>query len=151
MRSAFFDLYPGLTDYHEKMRKAVRFAKQVESPLGRIRHLPMIDAWDKEVKSRAERQAINSPIQATLTDMMIWAIARIEQEYGDDIACVGMVHDQVLAYVDEDKVELRAKQAKEIMESLPFHEFGWEPQLAFPADAEWGHNMAQTTKLKLAA
>lgn len=151
-RNAFFELYPGLTTYHDRARSLVRMHKMVRSPLGRVRHLPTIDAWDREVKSRAERQAINSPIQSTLTDMMIWSIALIEDAYGDDIATVGMIHDAMIAYVDADKVEMRAAQAAEVMSNLPFKDMGWSPQLRFPADAEWSaSDLAHMQKLKLAA
>jgi DNA polymerase I-like protein with 3'-5' exonuclease and polymerase domains len=104
------------------------------------------------VRSTAERQAINSPIQSTLSDMMLWSIALIEDAYpNDEIAIVGMIHDAMVAYVDEDKVELRAKQAKEVMSNLPFHKLGWHPQLVFPADAEAGLDLAHLEKVKLAA
>jgi DNA polymerase I-like protein with 3'-5' exonuclease and polymerase domains len=59
-RDDFFALYSGLTSYHDRQREMVRIKEMVRSPLGRIRHLPMIRTWDREVKSRAERQAINS-------------------------------------------------------------------------------------------
>ncbi len=152
IRDMFFALYPGLPDYHKAQRKLVWEWEEVRSPLGRVRHLPTIKSWDKAVKSTAERQAINSPIQSTLSDMMIWSIARIEDAYpNDEIAIVGMIHDAMIAYVDEDKAELRAKQAKEIMSNLPFHELDWHPQLQFPADAEAGPDLAHLKELKLAA
>ena len=52
--------------------------------MGRIRHLPHIKAWDRAVRSKAERQSINSPVQGALTDMMIWAIALIEDAYPNE-------------------------------------------------------------------
>lgn len=149
MRNAFFELYTGLPDYHEHQRGLVRSHGFVRSPLGRVRHLPMIEAFDRSVRSKAERQAINSPIQSCLSDMMIWAIARIEEEYGDDIAVVGTIHDAMIAYVDADKLQLRAQQAREIMMSLPFEKVGWNPQLSFPADAEGSLlDLAHMEKLK---
>lgn len=152
IRNAFFTLYPGLSNYHDTQRAYVRAHEYVRSPLGRVAHLPTIRAWDREIKSKAERKAINSPIQSCLSDMMIWAIALIEDAYpNDEIQIVGMIHDAMIAYVDEDKVQLRAKQASEIMSGLPFHEMGWHPQLVFPADAEAGSNLASLKKLKLAA
>jgi DNA polymerase I-like protein with 3'-5' exonuclease and polymerase domains len=152
IRDLFFESYPGLTDYHGRMRKLVNLHEHVRSPLGRIRHLPTIRSWDREVRSTSERQAINSPIQSTLSDMMLWAIALIEDAYpNDEIAVVGMIHDALIAYVDEDKVELRAAQAQEIMSNLPFNEVGWEPTLKFPSDAEAGLNLASLKKVKKAA
>jgi DNA polymerase I-like protein with 3'-5' exonuclease and polymerase domains len=152
MRHAFFELYKGLLDYHENQRKLVRMHEMVRSPLGRIRHLPMIRAWDQEIRSRAERQAINSPIQSTLSDLMLWSLALIEDAYpNDEIATVLMTHDSMMAYVDEDKVELRANQVAEIMATLPFKEVGWKPQLVFAAEAEAGPDLGHLEEVKLAA
>ncbi len=152
IRELFFQAYPGLLTYHDRQKKFVNLHEMVRSPLGRVAHLPTVRAWDREIRAKAERKAINSPIQSTLSDMMIWAIALIEDAYpNDEIAVVGMIHDALVAYVDEDKVQLRASQAAEVMGNLPFHELGWNPQLIFPADAEAGSNLANLQELKLAA
>jgi DNA polymerase I-like protein with 3'-5' exonuclease and polymerase domains len=147
MRDAFFELYPGLLNYHQNMRTFMHANECVVSPLGRIRHLPTIKSWDMKVRSAAERQGINAPVQA---DMMIWAIALIE-DAGIDVEIVGTIHDAFMAYVDEDKVQQVAAQISEIMSSLPFDVFGWKPQLKFTADAEAGPNLASLKKLKIAA
>ena len=152
IRNLFFETYPGLLDYHDLQRKFVRLHEMVRSPLGRVAHLPTIRSWDQEIRAKAERKGVNSPIQSTLSDMMIWAIALIEDAYpNNEIGVVGMIHDSLIAYVDEDKVELRAKQAAEIMSNLPFHKVGWTPQLIFPADAEYGSTLANLKKFKVAA
>jgi DNA polymerase I-like protein with 3'-5' exonuclease and polymerase domains len=152
IREAFFALYPGLLKYHDRMKLQAKLQEFVRSPLGRVRHLPHIKAWDQSVRAKAERQAINSPVQATLTDMMIWAIALLEDAYPNgEFEIFGVVHDQVLAYIDADKIDLRTQQAKEIMQNLPFDVFGWAPQLSFPADAEAGIDLAHLNKVKLAA
>lgn len=149
IRNGFFKAYPGLLDYHDHQRSYVKLHEMVRSPLGRVRHLQTIRSWDKSIKSSAERQAINSPIQSTLSDMMLWAIGLIQAEYpNEEIPVVAMIHDAIYAYVDEDKVELRAAQAKEIMSNLPFDKVGWHPQLKFPADAEAGDDLAHLSKVK---
>ncbi len=152
MRNAFFELYPGLLNYHDKQKEIVKFSQMVRSPLGRVRHLPMIKAWDREIRSKAERQAINSPIQSCLSDMMLWAIALIDDAYPNgEIEVVGMIHDALIAYVPADDVALWAGRAINCMANLPFHEVGWKPQLKFIADAEAGPNLAEIKKLKLVA
>ena len=152
MRDAFFELYPGLLAYHEDQRQLVYYQSHVRSPLGRIRHLPMIRSRDRQVKSKAVRQAINSPVQSTLTDMMIWAIAEIDRAYPQgEIAVVGMIHDALIAYVPDDAVELWTGRAAQLMSNLPFHEVGWQPQLKFTVDAAAGPDLANMKKLKLAA
>jgi len=148
IRNDFFTLYRGLTKYHDRQKKMVHLQEMVRSPLGRIRHLPMIKSWDQVVRSRAERQAINSPIQSCLSDMMLWAIALIEQAYGDKVDIVGTVHDNLIAYVPSQDMNLWAARLVDIMENLPFHQLGWQPQLKFIADAEAGFNLAEMEKVK---
>ena len=112
----------------------------------------MIRSREREIRSKAERQAINSPVQSTLTDMMIFAIAEIEAAYpGGEIAVVGMIHDALIAYVPGDAVKLWTGRAAQLMSNLPFHEVGWQPQLQFTVDAKAGPDLANMKKLKLAA
>ena len=147
--TTFFKTYPGLHLYHQKQRDFAHLHGMVRSPLGRVARLPLIKSRDFKLRTKAERKAINSPIQSTLSDMMLWAIALIEDAYpNEEIAVVGMIHDALIAYVDSDKVALRARQANEIMSNLPFEQIGWQPQLGFPADAEGGPNLADLKKLK---
>lgn len=150
IRNDFFALYKGLLDYHKNQRNLVKVNEMVRSPLGRIRHLPTIRTWDQSVRAMAERQAINSPIQSTLSDMMLWAIARLDDAY-PDLEVVGMIHDALMAYVPEHEVDLWAWRIQEVMSSLPFHEVGWNPVLKFPADTEAGPTLAAVKKLKPAA
>ena len=152
IRDAFFSLYGGLTSYHTNYKALAHKHGQVVSPLGRIRHLPLVKSWDQSVRAKAERQAVNSPIQSCLSDMMLWAIALIEDAYPNgEIEIVGMIHDALIAYVPASDVELWAGRAVEVMGNLPFHELGWKPALQFPADAEAGPNLADMQELDFAA
>jgi DNA polymerase I-like protein with 3'-5' exonuclease and polymerase domains len=145
-RDAFFDTYPGLTAWHEEYRaKARRFAA-IRSPLGRIRHLPNIRSKFPDVRSKAERQAINSPIQATLSDLAQFALAVFRQEYGRPEGCrfCMMIHDALYAYVRTDDLALWVPRVSEVMENLPIQEtFHWSPQLKFLTDHEVGPNLAE--------
>ena len=103
MRNAFFELYPGLLGYHERQETFVNLHEMVRSPLGRIRHLPTIRCRDNEIKSLAKRQAINSPIQSCLADMMEWAIALIDAEFpNEEVEVVGNIHDAIVVDVADD-------------------------------------------------
>mgnify|MGYP005849423281 CR=1 FL=1 len=92
----------------------------------------------------------NSPIQSTLTDMMVWSIALLEDAYPNSaLQIVGMIHDSMIAYVPENEAQIWAARCSEVMSNLPFHELGWNPVLKFPADAEAGPTLARLTKIKL--
>jgi DNA polymerase I-like protein with 3'-5' exonuclease and polymerase domains len=143
-----YKLYPGLVKWHEKQRGLAHKYRQVVSPLGRIRHLPLISSTFREVASKQERRAINSPVQATLSDMSLWATALLWQMGALAKApTFGMVHDQNLRYVPEDNWEFYVKQSVGVMENLPFEKLGWTPQLRFTVDSEIGPNLGDLKKL----
>jgi DNA polymerase I-like protein with 3'-5' exonuclease and polymerase domains len=149
VRNQFFDTYPGLHPWHDQYRELAQLHGEVRNPLGRIRHLPLISSSFGDIRSSMERKAINSPIQSCLSDMMLLAMVEIDKQY-PDLWMVGMVHDDLMVYVPEDEVEQWAMRLKQIMENLPFHEFGWKPQLMFPVDAEASLvSLADCEELKL--
>lgn len=149
--SKFFQTWPRLRPWQEESKQFARQHKFVMSPLGRIRHLPLINSRDSFTRSRAERQAINSKIQSTLSDLCIWGVSIIEEKLGDAASVIGTTHDSCYGYVDEDKADVIMPQIREILLSLPYErEFDWKPQLTFPVDGELGPNMAKLKKLKFA-
>jgi len=148
-RNKFFQTYPVLLEWHKECKGYARRHKQIHSPLGRVRHLPLINTPIREVAAKAERQSVNSPVQSTLSDMSMWATAIMDREYGMDIngfCVIGMIHDQLLAYAPEDEAELWAGRLKEVMENLPFEEVNWNPQLKFTTDMAIGRSLADLKK-----
>lgn len=139
----FFEKWPGLVQYHEHQKRFARQHGYVFSPLGRIRHLPNIRSRDNGLRSKDERRSVNAPTQATLSDMMIWAIAMSKSEGWNEIApCFGAIHDASYRYVPENDADKYVKLSKDTMENLPFEKVGWQPQLKFTADAKIGPNLA---------
>lgn len=148
-REAFFDLYDKLPVWHEHYKNLARRWGFVRSPLGRVRHLPLINSPDKDMVAKSERQAINSPIQSCLSDMMLLAMVEIDKAYGHLIQSTIMTHDSLALYVPEDRIVEWAGKIKGLMETLPLKQlFGWEPPLVFTADAEAGATLADLKKLK---
>lgn len=144
MRDAFFDLYPGLIPWHERQILEAETTGAVRSPLGRLRHLPNIHSPLKDIRKKSQNQAINSPIQATLVDMMWWSMAIIERERPQLLTACGQIHDQGIWYAPESMVDEAVAYSGEVMEHLPFEEkFGWKPELVFTTDAEVGYNLAE--------
>jgi DNA polymerase I-like protein with 3'-5' exonuclease and polymerase domains len=149
VRDLWFTKYPGISKYHENVKDFVHRYGYVESPLGRKRRLPLINAPDKWIRLAQERKAINSKVQSTLSDLMLMALAEEWAQGGFKVApTFAMIHDAAYDYVPEDKVEQIAKQKKECMENLPLEKkFGWKPQIPFTASLSVGKNMAELEKL----
>ena len=153
VRDAFFSLYAGLVDWHDNMKSFAKTNGYVVSPLGRVAHLPLVKSKIPKVRSKAERKAINSPIQATLSDLCAWAISILEERYAaHGLWMAGMTHDSIYGYVPEDEVDVWMPRIVEVMENLPYKEvFDWHPPLTFPADIEEGPSMAELDTYKIAA
>lgn len=148
-KSQFFTLYPRLEQWHSE---AISFAKNngyVVSPLGRYRHLPLINSYNSQVRSSAERMAINSPIQGTLSDMCQLAMIELDKRY-PDLWMFGFTHDEIQFYVPENEEQLWAGRIKEVMENLPVQQFGWHPEVNFEVDFDYSAvNLAECSELQL--
>lgn len=143
IRNNFFNTYPGLVTYHTTYKAFAKRHGYVRSPLGRLRHLPLVASHRRDIASGAERQAINSPIQGALSDLMLWAVSEQHRmDWHHQTPCFGTVHDAGYYYIPEDNAEFFARRTVEVMENLPFEKVGWKPQLKFVADAKIGRNMA---------
>lgn len=149
-RYAFFKEFPLLVPWHAKQRRMVRANGRVQSPLGRIRHLPDIYSSAKEVVAEAERQAINSPVQSFASDLTILSLVRLEREFkARDLQtrALGTVHDAINFEAPESELELVVPIIKETMENLPIDRL-FDIQLNVPivADIEvsdrWGGGLA---------
>lgn len=157
-RDKFFATYPGLIPWHYSYKKLALSQGYIDSPLGRRRHLPLIDSPNSMAKSRELRRAINSPVQSTLSDFSLWSTAILEKEgITKEAPVILMVHDQLVAYLPKDNWVYYARRYRDVMENLPFHEFGWEPRVKFTVDVEisMGNpetgeppNLANLTKVK---
>ena len=133
-RRVFFEQHPGVVEGHELQRRLVREDKQVESLLGRMRHLPDIDSSDRSVWGYTERQAINSPVQATASDFTYWSMGRIYTPEvlitlglsgilpRDEVRIVAWIHDALLFEIREDVVDYYVSMIKQVMEHLPLLE-----------------------------
>lgn len=135
----FFDTYPGLLGWHRRFSDYAHEHLEVSSPLGRVRHLPQIRSPDDYARSAARRMAINSPIQSTLSDMMLLAVAELHRHY-PDLQVFGTTHDEAQMYVPLDERDLWVGRVRDVMEGLPLERLGWRPQLSFPVDMEWSES-----------
>ena len=148
-RDKFFKTYSKLPAWHTKYKNLARQQGFIRSPLGRVRHLPLIRSNNREAAAKDERRAVNAPVQSTLSDLSLWSTA-LFHKYGwtNEGPVVAMVHDQLLSYIPEDNWEEHAKKRKAVMEGLPLHEVGWYPPLKFSVDCEVGPNLGELKKQK---
>lgn len=109
VRRRFFESYPQLLPWHDRQRRLAHRYGRVSSPLGRVRHLTDIKSSDRNVQADAERQAINSPVQSTASDLMLAALIMLHLDSRArkdlDFFIIGSIHDALLFEVHEDHLD----------------------------------------------
>src|SRR5207244_984363 len=76
----YYTAFAKLKKYIDGIIELTHQQKFVSNPLGRIRHFPEIDASNFAVRSAAERQAVNMPIQSLAADILKLSMIEIEKE-----------------------------------------------------------------------
>jgi DNA polymerase I-like protein with 3'-5' exonuclease and polymerase domains len=150
IREAFFGRYKGLTAWHKSVRNWVKQNGYVRALDGRVRHLPAVTVDDEGISSSAERQAVNSPVQAFASDMGIMALARINSELPTDfIRVVGFVHDALICVARKGREVEAARAVKRYMETNPLKQwFGLTPPLPIISDIKIGLNLSKLIELR---
>ena len=109
---AYFKQYPHIQQY---IGSQIQFAREhlyVESMLGRKRWLRDITSANQTVRSFAERNAVNMPIQGTAADMIKLAMISVHRELKAakmETKMVLQVHDELIFDVPEGEVEKAQK------------------------------------------
>lgn len=119
-REQFFDSYPELLTMHDKFIDYAKKYGYTYSPIGRKRFLPNINSRNWQEKGKAERQAVNTPVQGFASDLCISAMADILQDKSLDkskYSIIGTIHDAILVEVDEDVAEEYAEVIRKHMVS----------------------------------
>ena len=104
----YFAAFPGVIQYIEKQKEIARQRGFAETLFGRKRYLPDILSNNATVRSFAERNAVNAPIQGTAADIIkiaMVAIHRRLKEEGLKAQMIMQVHDELNFNVPEAEVE----------------------------------------------
>lgn len=151
-RRAYFDLFPKLLPWHARQRRLVREFGRVQSPLGRVRHLPDIYSPDVSVQREAERQAINSPVQGFASDLAVLAMIEINQKFRDrniEGYCLGLVHDAINYEIRDDYLAEALPIIKDTMEDMDivYRKFGTVVDIPIIADVSVGQHWGDKVEL----
>ncbi|QQS32560.1 MAG: DNA polymerase I [Acidobacteriota bacterium] len=110
----YFATYKGIREYMDRIPEEARKQGYITSLFGRRRYFPSITDRNFAVRSRAEREAINMPIQGTASDIVKIAMIRVEKallDAGLETRMIMQVHDELLFEAPESEV----KTASEII------------------------------------
>ena len=119
----FYDIFSGIKPWKRRMVVAAynrgdpadsRKPPYVKTMLGRKRRLPDLYSDDRELRSKAERQAINTIVQGTAAEIMKIAMIKVDRVFaGTPFRMLFTVHDELVCSAPEALGE----QAKGVMVS----------------------------------
>jgi DNA polymerase-1 len=144
IRDGFFATYSSLPLWHDRQRSMVKIDGFVRSLSGRKRRLPGVWSPDRMVKSEAERQAINSPVQGFIGDLKVMGMLSIYNnlqapDLGAKLRIKGEVHDSILMWVRNEHLDEMLPKIKQCMEQPEWlAQFGIELPVPIVADIEVG-------------
>lgn len=116
----YFSVFHGVKRYMEEIVKQAKKDSFVTTLLNRRRYLPDINNRNFNIRSFAERTAMNTPIQGTAADIikiaMVNMAEKIKQEQLKSRLLL-QVHDELIFEVHPDELELMKEHVKNIMEN----------------------------------
>ncbi len=116
----YFEVFQGVRKFMEDVVKQAKKDGYVTTLLQRRRYLPEINASNYNLRSFAERTAMNSPIQGTAADIIKLAMVSISQRLAEEKVQSRMllqVHDELVFEVPQDELEMMQKLVPEMMEN----------------------------------
>lgn len=116
----YFDKFPGIRSYMTDIVEQARQEGYVSTLFHRRRYLPDITASNFNIRSFAERTAMNSPIQGTAADIIKIAMIRLDEALRERQLTSRMllqVHDELILEGPDHEMEILSELVPEIMNS----------------------------------
>lgn len=116
----YFESFPGV---HKYMTGIVELAKKqgyVETLFHRRRYLPEINSKNYNLRSFAERTAMNSPIQGSAADIIKIAMIRMQKmlrEKGLKAKMLLQVHDELIFEAPKEEIPVLKELVPKVMDS----------------------------------
>eukprot|EP01039_Chlorochromonas_danica_P001512 gene1512-1647_t len=124
---SFFSNFSQVKLWIQRIKSQAKQFKLVRTLLGRLRHLPDIVSDDSSAVATAERQAVNTVIQGTASDLIKLAMVLSFQQLAtaEEVRLVMQIHDELIFEVPNDPQflssfteNLRRIMEKEVVESM---------------------------------
>ncbi|MFH0826446.1 MAG: DNA polymerase I [Candidatus Omnitrophota bacterium] len=118
---AYFLRYPGVQEYIQHQIQKAKEKGFVTTLLGRRRYIPQIHDKNQGIRQFAQRQAVNTPIQGTASDLIKLAMVQIHDQIRlrhFRSSMILQIHDELLFDVKSDEFEALEKLVKDRMENV---------------------------------
>lgn len=131
----YFEKYPGVKKYMEDIVREAKDKGFVETLYNRRRYLPDINSRNFNLRSFAERTAINTPIQGSAADILKIAMIQMAKrlkEANMQATMLLQVHDELVFETPASELEQLDTLVKEVMEEAV------TLQVPLITDSSWG-------------
>ena len=125
VHAAFFEMWDGMRQWHERAKRRAYERGYVTSPIGRTQWLSDLYSKSAFKASHAERNALNSPVQGFGSDLMQMAAASIMGTLPgyplprvEGAHVVATVHDEICIEAPEDRWQEILVECKRRMEDV---------------------------------
>ena len=116
----YLEEFQGVKDFMESVVKEAREKDYVETLFHRRRYLPDIHSSNFNLRSFAERTAMNSPIQGSAADILKMAMIELDREMRERKFKANLllqVHDELIFEVPQEELESLQSLVEEVMEN----------------------------------
>jgi DNA polymerase I len=141
----FFEMFPGIAAYHAKAAEEALSLESIRTVAGTRRHLPPLmedqigDYWPSF--ERRKKILINTPIQGSGADLIIWAANQFMPQLSAGAEIVNLVHDEVDAIVTKETlrptVEIITRGFQETFARF-YPSSTLKPKIKFSVGPSWG-------------
>ncbi len=118
---AYFLRYPKVRDFIDAQINKARTEGFVTTLMGRRRYIPEINSKNMGIRQFAERQAVNTPIQGTASDLIKMAMVKISEQIshsGLKSKMILQIHDELVFDLPVAELKTLTKLVKERMEQV---------------------------------
>jgi DNA polymerase-1 len=120
----YFERFSSIRDLMENFKRQAAQMGYVETMLGRRRYFPELSPTGRlnvNARNRAEREAINAPVQGSAADLMKLAMIRLPEALataGLDARMILQVHDELVFDCPAGQIAPTARIVHQIMEGV---------------------------------
>lgn len=141
----YFERFPGIRDYLDKIKEQAKNKGYVETLLGRKRYFPgLASTTNYNLRRREEREAINAPIQGTAADIMKLAMIKVAEKLGKSGLSARMllqVHDELVLEAPDQEVDQTIELVQSCMENV------YSLDIPLITEAKYGKNWGTLTRI----
>jgi DNA polymerase I len=117
--TAYFARFPSVRSYIDRTLEEARELGYVTTILGRRRYMPALTSSNYMLRSAAEREATNAPLQGSAADLMKLAMVKADRAIRKeelDATMLLQIHDELIFEVRRDQLPALANLVRREME-----------------------------------